>query len=344
MDDYRPADLNRAKSFHIPTGSQKSEISEKYNTANATLLSRIKQSTFRRKGRDLESNDSSDSGGSKTLDDLICLDSFEEIHDSEPRFEITLESIKASILEKLLSSGSTFDVFSDLDSVFKDNRSVLEKNIAFLTAAFLNRHDIIDKFWKSNTDTGYHEIKNGFGALHIAAFCNSAEFCDLLLKNGEPVNPSFGLCSPLHCAALGNHPNIIKTLAKVGGNLERHALGGETPLASAVRSRNRLSVKTLLELGADPNVEDSNGFTPLHTAVDLGETELVALLLESKRCDINKVSKKEGNTALHLAAMRGSVDAIEILIEHGASPNARNQKLITPLHIAATVCFSLYLF
>ena len=44
---------------------------------------------------------------------------------------------------------------------------------------------------------------------------------------------------------------------------------------------------------------------------------------------------QEGQTALHIAARQGHVPNVELLLDHGASPNAATKDLYTPLHIAA---------
>lgn len=42
-----------------------------------------------------------------------------------------------------------------------------------------------------------------------------------------------------------------------------------------------------------------------------------------------------GNTPLHIASERGDLEAVKILLHHGASGSAQNCKLKTPMHLAA---------
>lgn len=42
-----------------------------------------------------------------------------------------------------------------------------------------------------------------------------------------------------------------------------------------------------------------------------------------------------GNTPLHIASERGDLEAVKILLHHGASGGAQNCKLKTPMHLAA---------
>ena len=44
---------------------------------------------------------------------------------------------------------------------------------------------------------------------------------------------------------------------------------------------------------------------------------------------------ESGNTPLHIASERGNLEAVKILLDHGASGGAQNHKLETPMHLAA---------
>ena len=42
-----------------------------------------------------------------------------------------------------------------------------------------------------------------------------------------------------------------------------------------------------------------------------------------------------GHTPLHIASECGNLEAVKILLDHGASGGAQNQELKTPMHLAA---------
>ena len=44
---------------------------------------------------------------------------------------------------------------------------------------------------------------------------------------------------------------------------------------------------------------------------------------------------KSGNTPLHIASERGNLEDVKILLDHGASGDAQNHELETPMHLAA---------
>jgi ankyrin repeat protein len=79
----------------------------------------------------------------------------------------------------------------------------------------------------------------------------------------------------------------------------------------------------------------SDGWTPLHLAAFFGKTDAARLLL-NKGADVNTRSTNAmHNMALHAAASGRHPEIVKLLIEHGASANARQNGGWTPLHAAA---------
>ena len=85
-------------------------------------------------------------------------------------------------------------------------------------------------------------------------------------------------------------------------------------------------VRTLLELGADPNYEDPAAFPSLIATISTDRPdkyELVDLLL-SRGANIQQRGVND-YTPLHYAAARNDAKLIELLLAHGADPNARTR-------------------
>lgn len=94
--------------------------------------------------------------------------------------------------------------------------------------------------------------KDGFTALHYAAFFGQGPAASLLLEHG----------------------------ADVEAESRNRQLPGLHPLHSAVAGRAPLELVTiLLDAGADPNAQQSGGWTALHTAAIAGDLAVVQLLL-----------------------------------------------------------------
>ena len=114
--------------------------------------------------------------------------------------------------------------------------------------------------------------KDGFTALHLAAFFGQEEAAKILLERGAEVNvvarnPSI-VVTPLHSAAAGGHPGIVKLLLEHGADPNAAQDGGFTPLHSAAGNDDRESVEALLEAGADPSLANDEGKTPADLAGD----------------------------------------------------------------------------
>lgn len=77
------------------------------------------------------------------------------------------------------------------------------------------------------------------------------------------------------------------------------------------------------------------GNTALHHAIESGTVDIMQLLLEHASDDINNKGEL-GWTLLHHAACYGNTEKAEILIQNGADLNPRPiDKSSTPLHVAA---------
>ena len=73
---------------------------------------------------------------------------------------------------------------------------------------------------------------------------------------------------------------------------------------------------------------------PLCEAIKAGNVELVTSLLRSNHGDVEK-KDGDGETPLNLAAIRGNLKIIELLLAYGANPNVQGQSGYTTLICAA---------
>ncbi|KAK3319549.1 ankyrin repeat protein, partial [Cercophora scortea] len=89
--------------------------------------------------------------------------------------------------------------------------------------------------------------------------------------------------TPLHYgAAFGSTSSIVELLLK-SADINAQDLAGRTPLHHACKLNNNKAIATLgvpLERHADTNVQDIDGSTPLHLAVVAGHQEAVEMLVE----------------------------------------------------------------
>ncbi|MFC1742592.1 ankyrin repeat domain-containing protein [Candidatus Riflebacteria bacterium] len=95
--------------------------------------------------------------------------------------------------------------------------------------------------------------------------------------------------------------------------------------------------KLKAELDKDPGLlyaQCEQGKTPLHWATGKGQLQVIRILLDEYKVDINVRNKNQG-TPLHVAASQAQPEAARVLIRHGASVNAQAGDGATPLHYAS---------
>ena len=90
--------------------------------------------------------------------------------------------------------------------------------------------------------------------------------------------------------------------------------------------------KLLIEHGSDINAPEGTD-SPLSRAAAKGRANMMQLLLEHD-AKVNARDERD-YTPLHYAAFYGHLDCIKLLLEHGADPNAKSEGGDTPADLAA---------
>ncbi|XP_050311925.1 transient receptor potential cation channel subfamily A member 1 isoform X2 [Anthonomus grandis grandis] len=144
--------------------------------------------------------------------------------------------------------------------------------------------------------------------------------------------------TPLHCAAMFDHPDIVEYLISEGA--DRNAIDKErrSPLLLAALRGGWKTVHTLIRLGADINIKDINKRNVLHLVVmNGGQLEQFASEAKSKESLLQLLNEKDltGCSPLHYASREGHIKSLENLIRLGACINLKNNNNESPLHFAA---------
>ena len=109
-------------------------------------------------------------------------------------------------------------------------------------------------------------------------------------------------------------------------NLLQHVVNG-----------NINEIKNAIKDRADVNYTTEQGYTPLFESIFTGNKEIVKTLIEAK-AKIDVLGDKNNGPPLVLAARRGDVEIMKLLIEKGGNINIEHKKdrsFDTPLHVAS---------
>ncbi|MGE0445435.1 MAG: ankyrin repeat domain-containing protein [Vicinamibacterales bacterium] len=192
----------------------------------------------------------------------------------------------------------------------------------------------------------------GWTALHQIAWSRRPQRG----QNNPGQKPKGGMSSLDLARALVEHGadvNARQTTEPTSDMEGRNSLNrfGATPFFLAAKSVDVPLMEVLLGLGADPFLGNIEGDSPLMVAAGVGvysqgespgdpveSAEAVKLLLDLG-ASVDDVDR-DGETALHGPAWRGSNEAVTLLVDAGARLDVRNNRGWLPLTIADGVYYN----
>jgi len=184
--------------------------------------------------------------------------------------------------------------------------------------------------------------KEGETPLHIlGARSKDLELLNYFIKKGVDVNQADtdGNTAFLN-AANRNDLKVISMFNKHVKDINTINKKGESALALAVKNNTFEVVEFLIKNKADVSVIDANGnnitayIMESFTAKNQKEFEQKTALLKANGIDITK-SQKNGNTPFHLAVLQNNLDLVKWVNTYPVNVNAKNNEGNTALHLAA---------
>ncbi|XP_034874162.1 serine/threonine-protein kinase TNNI3K isoform X4 [Mirounga leonina] len=212
----------------------------------------------------------------------------------------------------------------------EDDLRIKEKELAELRHIFSSD----DAFNKVNLN---YRTENGLSLLHLCCICggNKSHIRTLMLKGLRPSRLTRNGFTALHLAVYKDSAELITSLLHSGADIQQVGYGGLTALHIATIAGHLEAADVLLQHGANVNVQDAVFFTPLHIAAYYGHEQVTRLLLKFG-ADVN-VSGEVGDRPLHLASAKGFFNIAKLLMEEGskADVNAQDNEDHVPLHFCS---------
>lgn len=189
----------------------------------------------------------------------------------------------------------------------------------------------------STADPTVKDLIGGFTALHYAAMHGRARIARLMLESEfcpDIINAkSNDGWTPLHVAAHYGRDSFVRLLLEFRAEVDPLSDKGTTPLQLAIIRERSSCVRILLDHSA--NIDIQNGFL-LRYAVIKGNHMYCRMFLQ-RGADTNLGRQEDGQTPLHLSALRDDVLCAQMLYMYGANTNTRNYEGQTPAAVSATM-------
>ncbi|KAM9704783.1 protein phosphatase 1 regulatory subunit 12A isoform 1-T1 [Menidia menidia] len=206
------------------------------------------------------------------------------------------------------------------------------------------------------------KVKFDDGAVFLAA-CSSGDTEEVLrmLDRGADINyANVDGLTALHQACIDDNVDMVTFLVEHGASVNQPDNEGWIPLHAAASCGYLDIAEYLISQGANVGVVNSEGETPLDIAEEEAMEELLQNEINRQGLDIEAARKEEerimlrdarqwlnsgqiqdtrhaksGGTALHVAAAKGYVEVLKLLIQAGYDVNIKDYDGWTPLHAAA---------
>uniref|UniRef100_A0A8D0PY65 Ankyrin repeat and SOCS box protein 7 n=1 Tax=Sus scrofa TaxID=9823 RepID=A0A8D0PY65_PIG len=192
-------------------------------------------------------------------------------------------------------------------------------------------------FLEHGADPTVKDLIGGFTALHYAAMHGRARIARLMLESeyrSDIINAkSNDGWTPLHVAAHYGRDSFVRLLLEFKAEVDPLSDKGTTPLQLAIIRERSSCVKILLDHNA--NIDIQNGFL-LRYAVIKSNHSYCRMFLQ-RGADTNLGRLEDGQTPLHLSALRDDVLCARMLYNYGADTNTRNYEGQTPLAVSISI-------
>lgn len=261
-------------------------------------------------------------------------DGFGNTYERTP-LHIAAERGQTEIVDLLLKKGA------DINARDSSNGAPLSQgNTALILAAAMNHLDTVQLLLAQakKPDVLLRE-REGKTAFWFAVENENLEMVKLLYSHGSKVNlPDKTGASVLTTTVLHKKYDVLDFLISKGADINKADNKGYTPLMAAIGWKNKNQSVVLKYLGKfltfKPRVNHlAADDSALHLAAFLGFVDAIGLLLDNG-ANINLLSAANGRTPLYVAAASKNINAVKYLVSRGAKTEIPDKAGYTPMTAA----------
>ncbi|KAL5283184.1 ANKRD17 family protein [Megaselia abdita] len=200
------------------------------------------------------------------------------------------------------------------------------------------RYEVVELLLNYGANKEHRNVSD-YTPLSLAASGGYVNIINLLLRSGAEINSRTGSklgISPLMLAAMNGHTAAVKLLLDQGSDINAQIeTNRNTALTLACFQGRHEVVRLLLDRKANVEHRAKTGLTPLMEAASGGYIDVGRVLLD-KGADVNAAPVPTSrDTALTIAADKGHLKFVELLLQRGAAVEVKNKKGNSPLWLAA---------
>lgn len=186
---------------------------------------------------------------------------------------------------------------------------------------------LVEQMLQANPDLIHSRDSSNLSPILAAVYQRRPEIVELLINHKV-------LLDIFEAAAAGRINQVIRILARKPELATAYSPDGYQPLALAAFFGHVDIMQFLLRAGVEINALSHNSLqaAPIHSAVAGGQVEAVRLLLDHG-ADPN-TRQTGGMTPLHLAAQKGNLQIVLLLLLNGADLHQKNDTGETALDMA----------
>ena len=269
-------------------------------------------------------------GGHEELVDLLLNRKANIEHRDKKGFTPLILSATAGhekVVETLINNGA------DLEA-----QSERTKDTPLSLACSGGRYEVVELLLKYGANKEHRNVSD-YTPLSLAASGGYVNIIKLLLNHGAEINSRTGSklgISPLMLAAMNGHTSAVRLLLDMGSDINAQIeTNRNTALTLACFQGRNEVVSLLLDRKANVEHRAKTGLTPLMEAASGGYIEVGRVLLD-KGADVNAAPVPSSrDTALTIAADKGHLKFVDLLLSRGAAVEVKNKKGNSPLWLAA---------